>query len=393
MLKDSIKVGIPVGAVFVGIQASGALATGSYGTNYFAAYGVQGLLIGLFQALFLFVFFYCGFTHTISVNNRLPESEKVYDYSSLSKALYGKFSPYLCPVFELWQVLTIMVTGAVVIASGVTILQTFFFFFSLLASLLFSVIVLALSIFGEGVVRKASTTLSVLFFVCEFLFLYIVLKHRGDVLVQMIRDNWVPESSRGMAVGIWRMFTLTCASSAWAIGIGAVAQKMTSRRHAVVAALTAGCGAALIMVGTAVIVLPFCPEILSETAPLAAIASNFIGEIAPALGTIYYTLLILALISTGGPALFVFARRFGKLVPAKGAFKNRRLVDIILVVGCLMLCIALSMCGLTTLVQKAFQYLGYIAMPMCIVPLVIVWPILRRRGIYPVVYKKKKQQT
>lgn len=219
-----------------------------------------------------------------------------------------------------------------------------------------------------------------------------ILKNGVDVRL-MIRDNWVPESSRGMAVGIWRMFTLTCASSAWAIGIGAVAQKMTSRRHVVAAALTAGCGAALIMVGTAVIVLPFCPEILSETAPLAAIASNFIGELAPALGTIYYTLLILALISTGGPALFVFARRFGKLVPAKGAFKNRRLVDIILVVGCLMLCIALSMCGLTTLVQKAFQYLGYIAMPMCIVPLVIVWPILRRRGIYPVVYKKKKQQT
>ena len=388
-IPESIRIGIPIGAVFVGIQASAALATGSYGTNYYMAYGVKGLFLGLFQALFLFVFFFSGFSHIRSVNQNLPENERVYDYASLASALYGKLAPFLMPLYELWQLLTVVVTGAGVIASGVSVVQTFIPIPTLVAAIFFGLVVLVLAIFGEEFVRRTSTGLSVAFLIFVLVFLAIIIRERGDKIAEMISSNWTPDDAPGFATGIFRMFTLTCASTAWSIGIGAVAQKMTKRSHSIAAALTAGVGAAFMMVATAFIVMPFCPDVLDDSAPIVTIA-NVLKSSAPILSTLYYILLILALVSTGGPALFVFAKRFSKLVPATGHFKNRRLVDIILATFCIALCIALSMLGLQTIVQKWFQYLGYIAMPVCIVPLVIIWPILRKRGVIPKVYRRKK---
>lgn len=387
-LKESLKIGIPIGAVFVGIQASAALATGSYGTNYYAAYGVKGLWLGVFQALFLFIFFYCGFTHIRSVNEARAEGEKVYDYSSLASALYGKFSPFLLPVFEIWQLLTLIVTVAGVVASGVTLLQTFVNIPTLLASFLFGAVVLVLAIFGEDFVKRSSTVLSVCFFLVVFVFVYTIFKHRGDIIREMFRSNWVPDTSPGFATGVFRMFTLTCASTAWSIGIGAVAQNMTKKSHAIAAAATAGIGAAIMMVATALIVLPFCPDVLTEGAPIVTIVSVYMKSAAPILASLYYLLLLLALVSTGGPALFVFARRFGKLVPEGSRFKNSRTADVCLASVCVILGILLSQVGLLTLVKQVYQYLGYIAMPVCILPLVIIWPILRHKGVVPKVYKK-----
>ena len=387
-LKDALKVGIPIGAVFVGIQASAALATGSYGTNYYMAYGVKGLFLGLFQALFLFIFFFSGFSHIRSVNENLPEGERVYDYSSLASALYGKYSPVLLPLYELWQLLTVVVTGAGVIASGVTVLQTFVPIPTLLAAIIFGAVILLLAIFGEEVVRRASTGLSVAFFVVIFLFLFIIFREKGDIIGKMLTENWNPDPDPGFGAGVFKMFTLTCASTAWSIGIGAVAQKMTKRSHAVAAALTAGIGAVIMMVATAFIVMPFCPDVLKDAAPIVTIV-ELMRSSAPALAALYYILLVLALVSTGGPALFVFARRFGKLFPATGKFKNRRLVDILLAGFCVALCIAMSLLGLRTIVAQWYQYLGYIGMTVCIVPLVIIWPVLRSRGVVPRVYKKK----
>lgn len=391
--ESALKVGIPIGAVYVGALASAALVTGSYAVNYFANYGVAGIFLTAFYVLFISIFFYCGFEHVRSVNAHI-KGEKVYDYSSLASAMYGKYSPVFLPIYEIWQFLSMLLTGAVVIATGGELMALLLNVPFLAGAAILAAIIVVLATFGAGIIRKSSTIMTALIIVIILVLVIIVMVNKGDSFTELVKSNWVPEDAPSFGNGIWRIFTLACAGSVWSLGLGAVAQKMATKKHSVAAAISAGIGGGLIFLLSTLIVLPYCPAILSDATPIFTIVSQYLAEQMPWLPIVYFSLMFLALVSSGAPSLFIFANRFRKFFPKLERAKNQRLSYILIGIVFMVLCILLSTFGLTTIVSTFFQYLGYLAMPLGIIPLLVIWPILRKKGVFPQVYKmRKKDET
>nr|WP_300849645.1 hypothetical protein [uncultured Schaedlerella sp.] len=65
-----------------------------------------------------------------------------------------------------------------------------------------------------------------------------------------------------------------------------------------------------------------------------------------------------------------------------------KLYSIIFGTGFCAVVIVLAMTGLNAIVGKYFQYLGYYGQICGIIPMVIIWPILRKKGIRPVIKEK-----
>lgn len=385
--ESALKVGIPIGAVYVGALASAALVSGSYARNYFAIYGVRGLLLPVFYVVFMSVFFYFGFEHVRYVNEARGE-DKVYDYSSLASAMYGKYSKIFMPVYELWQLISMVITSAIVIATGSLIIAQYLKVSILTGAIILGAVNVVIAIFGANIIRKTSTLMSILIIFLLCVLVVIVMGNNGAAFINLIKINWKPAEANSFGVGIWRIFTLACAGSVWSLGLGAVAQKMITKKHSFAAAISAGAGGALIFLLSTLIIMPFYPDVLSSSMPIATAIQDYLKTDIPWLPTFYNVLMIFALVSSGAPSLFVFSNRFKKVIPAVGALKNERVVNIILGIIFEILCIGISLFGLTTIVSQFLQYLGYIAMPLGIIPLLIIWPILRKRGVIPKVYLK-----
>lgn len=389
---SSLKVGIPVGSVYVGAFASAAMVSGSYAVNYFLNHGLSGLWYMLAYAILMTFFFYCGFIHVKKVNDvRAGEGdEPVYDYSSLASAMYGKFSPFLMPIYELWQLIAMVLTGAVVVASGSTMLTQLLGLPTLISAVIMSVVIILVAIFGAAVVRASSTVMTILILALLLVLLIIVMSIRGDHIAELFRIGWKPDNDNTFLGGLLRLFMLACAGSVWSLGLGSVAQKIKTKKHCFAAAASAGVGGALLFVLSVGITIGYCPEALQESMPILKIATVYLKESMPWLPVLYYILMMLALISSGAPSLFVFSNRFMKLFSKRNLSKKReRIANIVLSIIFMVLCTSLSMFGLTTIVSTFFQYLGYIGIPLGIIPLIFVWPVLRRKGVYPRVYAGK----
>lgn len=105
----------------------------------------------------------------------------------------------------------------------------------------------------------------------------------------------------------------------------------------------------------------------------------------PWLGVIYYVLMILALVSSGAPSLFVAADRIKAIIPPARNAKNQTAA----MIGCCLIysvvVVIMATGGLTTIVSYYFQYLGYFGQICGVIPMAIVWPILRAKGVKPII--------
>ena len=100
---------------------------------------------------------------------------------------------------------------------------------------------------------------------------------------------------------------------------------------------------------------------------------------------IYYVLMILALVSSGAPSLFVAADRIKAIIPPARNAKNQTVA----MIGCCLIysvvVVIMATGGLTTIVSYYFQYLGYFGQICGVIPMAIVWPILRAKGVKPII--------
>ena len=113
----------------------------------------------------------------------------------------------------------------------------------------------------------------------------------------------------------------------------------------------------------------------------------------PWLGVIYYALMILALVSSGAPSLYVAADRIRNIIPFTRNAKNK----MVALIGCsLLYCavvITMAAGGLTPIVSKYFQYLGYFGQICGVIPMAIIWPILRAKGVKPIIPSAKAENS
>lgn len=387
----AVKAGLPVGAVFFGAVVGPAMVTGSYTVNYFLNYGVSSWVICIFYAAVISLFFYCGFEHTRLTAECNPGVD-VYNYATLAKSLYGKYQ-FMVPLYDLWVFFAMVITGAATVATGGTLVASFLGVSYALGIVIMTALILVIGVLGAEVVRKASTGMMFAMVGMMLLLLVITLARKGDMIAQNFAINWQPDNVLPLGRGFWRVFVLCCSSSSWALGLGGLAQKMTTKKSTLAGSCSAGIMGGLAYFLMFLIVLPWAQQIFGETVngtPVLSIVTEWmgIGWLSP----IYYALMILALISSGAPALFIASNRIRELIPvARNSEKKTMWIIVCGVIYGVVITITASQ-GLTTVVSKYFQYLGYYGQIFGVIPMVIIWPILRVRGVKPVLPASKKSE-
>lgn len=120
-------------------------------------------------------------------------------------------------------------------------------------------------------------------------------------------------------------------------------------------------------------VLPYCPEALTDTIPVLNIIKQYLITDVPWLHLVYVITMILALISSGVPQLHAVASRLDKIYPQKWKSKIRK--NALSGVFYFAVCIVVSFLGLQTIINYGYSFLGYAAIPLLAVPICIIWPI------------------
>lgn len=392
---NALKAGVPVGSVFFGALFGPVMVTGSYTINYFLNYGYRGWIFCIIYALSTGLFFWMGFEFTRNVANDNP-GVNVYDYSKITRAMYGKkLCKYLCPVYELWLLLAMVLTGAATVATGGALIAGFLNTSYLVGALIMAGLNIVIAVFGAEMVRKAGTGMMFAMIGLTLLFMILVVVFHGDALMANFRNKWNPETILPMGRGAWRVFVLCCSASSWALGLGAIAQKMTySKKACAVGGWSCGILGSLAFLFMFIALLPFGQSALGQSAPVLWVIQNFLS---PKVGgwfeVVYYILLMLALVSSGAPAVFIVVNRVKTLVPKLGAAKREKVNTLIIGGIYEILVIFMAANGLNVIVGKYFQYLGYIGQVINIVPLVIIWPVLRRMGVKARIPNLKKSET
>ena len=251
-------------------------------------------------------------------------------------------------------------------------------------------LVTVVAIFGADIVRKASTVMMFGLIGLMILLLVITFVHKGGALLRYLSSGWEPEACPPLAEGFWRIFILTCGSSSWALGVGSLAQKLKTKKDCVAGAFTAGISGALAFLLMFFIVAAWCDQAaaVESGTPVLNIATEWLAGELPWLPIAYYGLMILALVSSGAPAVFIATQRMKKIFSGLDYEHKDKLYSIIFGTGFCAVVIVLAMTGLNAIVGKYFQYLGYYGQICGIIPMVIIWPILRKKGIRPVIKEK-----
>lgn len=386
-LWSAIKAGFPVGAVFFGALVGPAMVTGSYTINYFLCSGVKGWIYFFIYAAAIGWFFFMGFEHTRQTALCNPGVD-VYSYTVLSRSLYGPKLRFMVPIYNLWVFVAMIITGATTVATGGTLIASFLGVDYIIGAIIMALLNMCIAVFGVEMIRKSSTYMTFGIIAMMVVLVVITVATKGRELVEFLGSDWYPPTGgRSWGNGAWRVFVLTCSSCSWALGLGAVAQKMQTKKACAAGGLSAGILGAFAFFLMYIIVVPWVNETYAGGTPVEApvlnIATDWLGM--PWLGVIYYVLMILALVSSGAPSLFVAADRIKAIIPPARNAKNQTVA----MIGCCLIysvvVVIMATGGLTTIVSYYFQYLGYFGQICGVIPMAIVWPILRAKGVKPII--------
>ena len=370
----SLKIAFPVSAVWFGALVGPSMISGAFSIVYFAPYGIWGLLLPLVAM---------GSAATIvGMGAEVARRHKVYDYYSYTKCLYSTntFGKILCIIMEIYMIIAMIVGGSSVMAMGGIFLNDLLGVATVWGSIVMAAISIILVLWGAKLVRAASTVMSVIMVVgMVLLTLFAVVINPGE-LGTVFATGYMPEGANIWA-GIWAALMLGLSNACNALTLSSVEQKFTQKRHSVALGIGSFVLNSLAFIIEVIMVLPYCmdAEVLAQSVPVLYIVQNFLVKYAPWLPTVYMITMFLGLISSGAPQLHAVASRIRPLYPNKGIFKNDKWRNLVTGLIYFIICILISQLGLRTIIGEGYTLLGYLAIPLLVVPICILMPIRWKR--------------
>ena len=185
--QSAFRIAFPVSAVWFGAIVGPSMISGVYESVYFAPYGAWGIILPMIAMGIAAV--------VIGMGANVARRFRVYDYNSYSKKLYGKFSKILTPVLEIYMVIAMIVGGSAVIAMSSTFLNDLLGIPQLGGALIMAVICIVLVLWGAGLVRSASSLMSVVMIAGLVILAVLIISERSKELGTIISTWYAPEKN------------------------------------------------------------------------------------------------------------------------------------------------------------------------------------------------------
>ena len=363
--RSSFSVAFPVASVWFGALVGPSMVSGAFAMVYFSPYGMWGLILP----------FVCMGVASIIVTFGLlgAKTWHIDNYYDYGKKLYGKYSRFLNPLLEVYTVLAMIIGGSSVIVMGGTFFHDLFGLAPIIGQILMAIISSVLVLWGAELVRKSSALMTIILlagFACLIVFSCI---YGQESLVDKVTNWYVPEG-KTFWMGVGPAIALGLSNAVNALTLSSVAQNIKTNKDVIVTGLCAFVMNSLMFIGSALFLLPYIPEVLTADVPNLYVIRNYLVGVAPWLPTVYNIVMLLGLVSSGAPQLNAVTYRVMNLYPKKGLFNKPINCNICTAVIYMGTCIAISTFGLRAIISNGYSMLGYLAMPLIVIPLCILLP-------------------
>ena len=376
------------GAVILGVafvwfttHFGGGFASGAQIYSYFVRYGIWCLIMPVFAMLYNTVFF--------AYSLRFARKHQVYDYRSYNNAFYGRFAPIFSNLFEILYVCVMCVAPAVAFATGGATLSTLTGLPYLLCTFLIGVFIFVVAIFGTDLVRKVASVLSICI-IAGLLIVYIPNIISGlsgiSAAAESMTKADLPFGDALYSAFLYGTFQLS--------NIAVFVQHAKSFDRPGDAVKSMGVGFVvnalmMVMVVLGLMTVYTNPDAAGQSVPTLFMVQNGVG--ASFMTPLISILIILGAVSTAVNMVAAMVKRICGETEDKASGEGERVSgeaeaaeepagkrkfqvtrkEIAAALICCIVDFGIAQFGLLTLIQKAYSFLAYLAIPVILIPYII----------------------
>lgn len=371
--QSKSKYSIILGVAFVWFTThfGGGFASGAQIYRYYVRYGVWCLITPAIAMIYNAVFFaYCLY---------FARKHEVYDYRSYNNALYGRFAPVFSNLFEVLYICVMCVAPAVAFATGGATLSTLTGLPYLVCTLVIGVFIFIVAIFGTDLVRRVASVLSICIIV-GLLIVYIpniiASSHEISQTASTMNSDAFPLGKALYSAFLYGTFQLA--------NVAVFVQHARSFDKPKDAVKSMGIGCVINIIMMTVVVLGIMtvasnPDMAKQSVPTLFMVQSGVGS--RFLTPLISVLIILGAVSTAVNMVAAMVARICNKKPAKPAISpaagSARITrkEIIAALICCLADFGIAQFGLLTLIQKAYSFLAYLAIPVILIPYVVrmIW--------------------
>lgn len=371
--QSKSKYSIILGVAFVWFTThfGGGFASGAQIYSYYVRYGVWCLITPAIAMIYNAVFFaYCLY---------FARKHEVYDYRSYNNALYGRFAPVFSNLFEVLYICVMCVAPAVAFATGGATLSTLTGLPYLVCTLVIGVFIFIVAIFGTNLVRRVASVLSICIIV-GLLIVYIpniiASSHEISQTASTMNSDAFPLGKALYSAFLYGTFQLA--------NVAVFVQHARSFDKPKDAVKSMGIGCVINIIMMTVVVLGIMtvasnPDMAKQSVPTLFMVQSGVGS--RFLTPLISVLIILGAVSTAVNMVAAMVARICNKKPAKPAISpaagSARITrkEIIAALICCLADFGIAQFGLLTLIQKAYSFLAYLAIPVILIPYVVrmIW--------------------
>ena len=371
--QSKSKYSIILGVAFVWFTThfGGGFASGAQIYSYYVRYGVWCLITPAIAMIYNAVFFaYCLY---------FARKHEVYDYRSYNNALYGRFAPVFSNLFEVLYICVMCVAPAVAFATGGATLSTLTGLPYLVCTLVIGVFIFIVAIFGTDLVRRVASVLSICIIV-GLLIVYIpniiASSHEISQTASTMNSDAFPLGKALYSAFLYGTFQLA--------NVAVFVQHARSFDKPKDAVKSMGIGCVINIIMMTVVVLGIMtvasnPDMAKQSVPTLFMVQSGVGS--RFLTPLISVLIIQGAVSTAVNMVAAMVARICNKKPAKPAISpaagSARITrkEIIAALICCLADFGIAQFGLLTLIQKAYSFLAYLAIPVILIPYVVrmIW--------------------
>lgn len=364
--KKGLPVFIGVASVWMGTHFGPGVASGTQLNQYYVGFGIPGIVMTLVAMALLGFALYCSMEFS-----RLYHA---YDYESWVTKLFG--NKYVVILFDLSFFVTIISAAGGSLNAIATLLHDFWGINYWVGVGIVIVVSMLLCAFGAELVRKSSSYM--MFVVVGVLLLIMALViAAGDADLKGAVENQAANLGADMSASnwlkaLWQAIIYGSFQATIVANIASVADTLPDRRESRRSAITGYLANTLLLLILCTMLFSFTNvyEVTKEDLPFYSILARLdMGW----LTTVYIIVVFIAVISTVVGFAFAGVARFGKYYRPQGKKQLAHPVrDAIFVLVLLAACAAISQVGIMKLVKYGYSLLGYINLPVIVLPALII---------------------
>jgi len=340
----------------------GGFASGRQLVDYYVSYGWYAVFTPVIAQLIEAFVFYYAWDYSIA--------KRLFEYRKWTNEFYKPYEKVFSNLYEIIYNLILLTATAVAFATGGATMAQVLGTNYILNTVIIAVVIFLLTIFGVELVKKAASTMAIVI-IASLLIIYL-----SNLVVRFPELSKVVSSApspQGFWAAIWKSIVYAgyqCACVGAYIAVAGDLKDSNDAKKSAVWGFIINAG--LLLLATLVI-LSFYPAINKETVPVLYVIKNGAGG--GWAGGIVSRLIFLGVVSTGVNLIYGGTKRLVSIWSKGDPSKETRGKNVVASGIYVLITWGIALFGLIPLISQGYKYIGYISLPIVIIPILF-------RGIF-----------